>query len=458
MIFAISNILNSEECFIIYNRQLKMAFFLSILIVGVKKSCAMEPNLIPSNLESLARHSEFYDRNNPFFNANILLHNSRYREAQALYEELLGKLQRQEITATSVQMANAHLNHAQATWATQEGVGAGVRELHNNLGRTGTRPGLKKPLPFGVTAAQVRGKRILVRSTDGLGDTVSRIRDLKALKDAGATVIVKVQGPLKTSVERCTQCVDAVMKNGDDDPGFDYDMYLLGAPNFTSNDGVVAVRTAGDIPRDQAYFKPYSDTLVAKWANLIRANGKRPFGVVWAASSNPVPGGRILKRNIPLKLLARIGQKLGAKLYSLQGGGHKPITQRNYDELDEIDQKERACDLISGDQVECIHEFDKDFDKPHAFEDTIAFMKATHDAGGHFIGVDTCGPNLAGALGVRTLALLDKNHDARWGEPTPGAEAIQNRYFDSVREFHQGDDGDWNPVVDNVIKYLKSVD
>ena len=108
------------------------------------------------------------------------------------------------------------------------------------------------------------------------------------------------------------------------------------------------------------------------------------------------------------------------------------------------------------------YNFDNDnFDGDGPFEDTIACMQAIKAKGGYILSCDTSIPNLSGAVGSaeegkpRTLMLLNYHADSRWGEVEPGGScAKENRFFEDVLEFRQEKEGEWEPVMDNVIKYI----
>jgi hypothetical protein len=62
------------------------------------------------------------------------------------------------------------------------------------------------------------------------------------------------------------------------------------------------------------------------------------------------------------------------------------------------------------------------------------------------VTVDTAIAHLAGAMGIKTLLMLSKCSDWRWG--TDGSSTI---WYDSVELFRQEKLGDWNKVVNDVI-------
>ncbi len=401
----------------------------------------------------------FYDENGPFYEANVRHDRSDYRGAMDAYRALLDKEERCEMIDKGVtleQLADAHLNYGQACWACGD-FETGFAELNKYMGKTGNRPQLKNALVEQDVKNIERDKpTILVRATDGFGDTFTVLKFLKQLKAKGVRVVVIVQGPLQKLLSRSRECADVVITGRDPEPEeFDFDVHLIALGHFVSKHGLSGVKTADDIPRDVGYIHPQKQK-VQFWAKLIASNGKRPLGICPDSSTNPVPGGRVLNRNVGYNNMAKLSAVKYACLYNLLSGmGRKPITQCEYDQLPPEEQKKQVNDVVTDEQMKAIYNFDPDtFDKDEPFGDTAAFMQAIKMHNGYIVSSDTSVPNLAGGVGADTCLLLDYHADARWGEVVPGACAKPNRFFECVKEFRQEKEGEWGPVMDNVIKYI----
>lgn len=291
---------------------------------------------------------------------------------------------------------------------------------------------------------------ILVICEYGLGDTFGHLIDVKPLKDAGAEIILLAQKNLKSILSRSVNCITKVISFDDVVPEYNYDVYLMSLRQFTSKKGLIGMKSHKDIQKVGPYVFPQRN-LVEKWLQL--AHGLRLIGICWASTTSPVPGGRVIKRAIPLSILTDLASSTKNMVFSLQGGGRQPITPGEYLKLSDKEKEERQEDVIDPEIKDQICQFDTDFDSV-PFEDTLAFMKVIEMTGGYLVSVDTSISNLAGAAGIPTIMLMSYDSDARWGERSPGAQAKDNRFYSSVKEFWQSDPSNWESVIDNVKKYI----
>ncbi len=385
----------------------------------------------------------------PFKQAKEQFYSSDYIESIDAYEQAFERIKQEQVAPSDEEIRNAHMCYGQAHWAVGE-YRKGCKEFDARL----TDPSKKLEKPLTHEALQnIKDKTVLARAEYGLGDTFGFMKYLKALKDAGATVILLAQGPLKGMLSRSKECVDRVINGRDEMPDFDYDVYLMSMPGYTSKHGLVPIESHKDIPHFGAYIHPL-EVLVGKWVKELQ--GSCPIGVCWAASKNPVPGGRVLDRDVPLKVLVKLSTIANHKLYSLQGGGRAPITQSEFEKLSEDEQKIREGDIVPDEYANAICCFDENFDKESGpFEDTVAVMQAIKLSGGEVVSVDTSVPNLAGAADIPTCMLMVYDSDSRWGERTPGASRKTNRFFKSVKEFWQKKKGDWSGPMHDVQEYLE---
>ena len=100
--------------------------------------------------------------------------------------------------------ANAKLCYAQANWAVGN-MKEGFDVFNQHMGSSGNRPELEKPLSK-KNMDKLAEHTIVVRATDGFGDTFTFFKFLKQLKERGAKkIIAVVQRPLKQMLSRSTE-------------------------------------------------------------------------------------------------------------------------------------------------------------------------------------------------------------------------------------------------------------
>ena len=68
------------------------------------------------------------------------------------------------------------------------------------------------------------------------------------------------------------------------------------------------------------------------------------------------------------------------------------------------------------------------------------------------ISVDTMTAHLAGALGVPTWTLLQKNADWRWMD-----QRDDTPWYPTMRLFRQQRQGDWTSVIERVVNSLATL-
>ncbi len=423
-----------------------------VMLVGlVFAASALQARHDPSNGENI------------LVQAHQLYCNGSYWQARQAYQEVFEQIALGTLSLDNNVEIDAHTNYGQILWALGD-YRNGHIEFDYRLQHPDKEP-LQKPLTEEIVQKlkddnALGNITLLVRAEHGLGDTFGFMKWLKAFKDAGVTVLLKVQNPLKGLLCRSHECVSLVINDEDDEPPFDYDMYLMSAPRYTSKHGLVPTVTVDDIPHFGAYIHPLAQK-VQWWKEQLQ--GCLPLGFKWQFSGQPVPGGRFLERQIPLGLLAQLSSVDNVRAYSLQVPPHRPIRQQEFNQR-------KANNALNGlNEADIVPDgywvqtFGPDFDKEEPFEDTVAVIKAIQMLGGKIISVDTSVPNLAGAMTEYNadagdvgdtpviMLLADKaNIDARWGEIKPGARGEISRLFNSVRIYSQDKPGDWQMVVNNL--------
>ena len=392
---------------------------------------------------------------------------SEYQEAITQYttalsnEETLKHCPKQEII-------NANMSCGQAYWALRE-YEQGMIGFENRL-HDAQHPPLKRPCDIrNMKPENLAGKTVLVYAEDyGIGDDITFMIGAKEIKDAGARVILYTKkGFLKPLLSRSTECFDEVTKKMPAEDTYDYDVYMLSLPWHRKNaDGSQSPINIGSYIHpldsrvrecDEKYTQAYGDSDIC------------PIGICWQTSTNPVPGGRIVYRTIPLHLLATLAQIKNVALHSMQGGGHYPVTESTFQEekatekgkdLDKYDllpegYEVKQYGMPHNPQKPGVYVFDDSFDKRGSFEDTAAFMTVIHKRGGFTISCDTSTSCLAGALGVLTYMLLPFYSDSRWGQRPEGGVSTNNRFYKNVTEIWQETPGEWEPVINRLKEILQ---
>jgi Flp pilus assembly protein TadD len=266
----------------------------------------------------------------------------------------------------------------------------------------------------------LRGKRILLWSERGLGDTLQFSRYAPLVRDLGAEVIVEVQTPLKALLERQFPGVRVIGRD-EPVPDFDYQCPLLGVPG--------ALGTEPDtIPADVPYLV-VDAAAVERWLSRLPAGDALRVGIVWQgnpeAERNWASG-----RSWPLEALEPLSRQPGVCLISLQTG-------RGAEQVASVGFADR---IVS---------FGEDLDAgPHAFLDTAAILMSVD----LLITCDTSVAHLAGALGVPVWVALHTTSEWRW---LLGRQ--DSPWYPTMRLFRQQTAGDWGSVVRDICGALVHV-
>jgi Tfp pilus assembly protein PilF len=261
------------------------------------------------------------------------------------------------------------------------------------------------------------GHSLLVTYEAGHGDVIQFCRFIPLLKAQGATHITLLCHPALKALMGGLNGLDAVC--GFDQAlaasHFDYWMPLLSAPHH------LGTRTH-TVPAQLPYLHANPD-LCANWASHLPNISALRVGLVW--KGNP-QFENDHDRSLPhLQTLAPLWQVPGVEFVSLQkGAGERDAVQ--------CSAVQPLTDLGS---------------RMQDFADAAAIV-AQLDL---VITVDTAMAHLAGALGKPCWLLLPwYMTDWRWG-----AEGSQSLWYPKVmRLFRQESEGDWGPVIANVVLAL----
>jgi len=256
------------------------------------------------------------------------------------------------------------------------------------------------------------GRRLLVWSEQGLGDSVMMLRFLPMLRPAGAAHVTFSCEPELRRIAQSIAGIDAVV---DADrhavlPEFDVHCPMMSLP--------FCLRIGCDsVPSANPYIVVPADATSQFAARLPHPEGIR-VGVAWAGSPTLRDDAQRSVRPLDLAAWSRVS---GVQWVSLQkGAAAAQIVQW---EGPIVDVMEGCRDLL----------------------DTAALI-ANLDL---VVSVDTAVVHLAGAMGKPVWLLNRAGSEWRWG-----LGADRSPWYPSLRIFRQRQSFDWRPVVDEIAGEL----
>ena len=265
--------------------------------------------------------------------------------------------------------------------------------------------------PLWLGRDRLDGKRILVYAEQGLGDTLQFCRYIRLLTERGAEVIFEVQAPLVALLSSLSG-VSRIIAAGAALPPFDYQCPLMSLP--------LAFKTTVQSIEATAPYLVNDARKISAWQARLGEKKRPRIGLVW--SGNALQGND-RNRSIPIaEVIAALPQ-----------------------EFDYIClQKEiRATDRSALAECPWIKTYEADLGD---FSDTAA-LAATTDL---IISVCTSAVHLAGALGLRTWAMLSFDADWRWL-----LERGDTPWYPTMSLYRQARPGDWGGVFQRVATDLR---
>jgi hypothetical protein len=254
------------------------------------------------------------------------------------------------------------------------------------------------------------GKRVLVWTEQGMGDSIMMIRYLPMLKERGAEMVTVFCDPALKRLIESVSGVDRVVC----DPMSDLEMTLdLHCPIMSLP--FLLHTTRESVPHDIPYLVVPED-IRNQWRTRLSGVSGFKVGLVWAG------GGTLrddAKRSIAPEKLAPLTKVDGVQVISLQK--EKVGTQLGIpDWMDDCDD----------------------------FMDTAGLIENLDLV----ISVDTAVAHLSGALGKPTWLLNRFQSEWRWG-----IAREQSDWYPSMRIFSQHQDSDWRAVINVVAEELKLI-
>ena len=255
------------------------------------------------------------------------------------------------------------------------------------------------------------GKTILLKSEQGLGDTIQFIRYAPMVK-RGARIVLEGHTFLKTLLSRLPS-IDQFVDDKDPLPHLDCFSAMLSLPRIFKT-------TLENVPVGIPYLKP-DPSKVAYWrGELARLDGSFRVGLCWAGR----PTYKLDHfRSTTLTTLEPLARIPGVSFVSLQKG---------------------QAAVQVGTYSRSLHLFDRTSDLKD-FDDTAALISNLDLV----IAVDTAVAHLAAAMGKPTWILLPYSNDWRWL-----LDRDDSPWYPSVRLFRQERNGDWTPVMKQIVEAL----
>jgi Flp pilus assembly protein TadD len=339
------------------------------------------------------------------YNRAILMQDySRWEEALASYDRAI---------TLDPQFADAQYNRAMAQLflGDFESGWRGYEWRWVNAHRLGIGEVRAFAEPRWLGQESLAGKRLLLYSEAGLGDTLQFCRYATLCARLGATVVLEVQAPLRGLLENL-EGVSQVLSARAALPPFDYQCPLLSLP--------LAFKTVLDtIPATQSYLKSDEDR-IAQWRARLGERRRPRIGLTWSGNPrNPIDARRSIR-------LADLIASLPAEF-----------------EYFRLQTHVRDSDRAALDSNPLITSFD---DGLLDFENTAALCQCMDLV----ITVDTSLAHLAGALGHRTWVLLPHTPDFRWLR-----DRADTPWYPSLKLYRQASVGDWRSVLDRVAADLR---
>ncbi|MDD3370515.1 MAG: tetratricopeptide repeat protein [Alphaproteobacteria bacterium] len=262
----------------------------------------------------------------------------------------------------------------------------------------------------------LNGKRLLIRSEQGLGDSIQFIRYAELCKERGASVSVFCQPPLRKLFSRCPY-IDEVLEQNPES-GFDFHIPMMSFPLAFGTE-------VESIPYKTPYLSP-GEKARAKWRERFDEGSGIKVGIVWAGNprEKQINAHLIdLRRSMDLEKLRPLLTLEGIRFYSLQKGAKAAQI--------------KTCGLDG-----LITDF---MDEVDDFEDTAAIVEHLDLV----ISVDTSVAHLAGAMGKSVWILSRFDACWRWLQNRPDTP-----WYPSARVIGQAKPGDWDSAVEKVREQL----
>lgn len=281
--------------------------------------------------------------------------------------------------------------------------------------RKGATPSRTFPRPAWDGSA-LDGRRVLVYSEQGLGDTVQFVRYARLLKHAGAHVLFEAPWPLARLLSSCP-LIDRLIIEGEPLPEFDVHVSMMDLPRLFHT-------TLASIPTGIPYIFAEAERVSRYRERLQSVNGLK-VGIAWQGNPHHQWDRH---RSVHLNQFEPLAAVEGVQLLSLQRGP-------GVEQIDSLCSRFPVIELL-----------DRSLPDDQGMADTAAII-ANMDL---IITVDTAVAHVAGAMGKPVWVVLSTMVDWRWL-----LDRDDSPWYPSTRLFRQERRGDWPPVFARVAAELR---
>jgi tetratricopeptide (TPR) repeat protein len=265
--------------------------------------------------------------------------------------------------------------------------------------------------PLWLGEESIVGKRLLLCSEGGLGDTLQFCRYATLSAAQGATVFLEVQPPLLSLLANL-EGVSQVLAAGSPLPPFDYQCPLMSLP--------LAFKTSLDTIPAAAKYLQSDQSAVARWRALLGERSRPRVGLAWSGNPNNAIDHR---RSIRLA----------------DWMAHLPPEFEYFCLQKDVREADRAA-LKSSPSIVSFDDHLLDFANTAALCECMDVV----------IAVDTSIAHLSGALGRPTWILLPFNPDWRWLR-----DRDDSPWYRSAKLYRQKNPGDWHEVFTRIASDLQ---
>ncbi|MDA8349864.1 MAG: tetratricopeptide repeat protein [Pseudomonadota bacterium] len=258
----------------------------------------------------------------------------------------------------------------------------------------------------------IRGKRLLIQSEQGLGDVVQFCRYVPKLQALGADTILEVPESLIPLISTL-QCSINVVAKGAPLPEFDACCPIMSLPYAFNT-------TLETIPADVPYLFS-NESKVREWRHRLGNKDKLRVGLVWSGSeAHQNDNDRSIRLDCLLPLIIA-----SVEWHSLQ----KLYRAHDIQTLDQHPEIKQHQDLLND------------------FSDTAALIECLDLV----ISVDTSVAHVAGAIGKPVWILLHHQPDFRWM-----LERMDSPWYPTAKLYRKARSEDWQNVINQVLIELRA--
>jgi hypothetical protein len=423
----------------------------------------------------------------PFEKANQLYAESKWEEAAVEYTKVHEDIDTRKQSIDLVDKENiirGHVNYSDVLFSLSAGAlskkdytkaqtlmaeACKHREWRLHDGQFGREP-IKEDEE--LDWSNLKGKRVLVRSErkgGALGDTFYETDLLRHLKEKGAYVILAVQNPLiklyQLKGSKQAQYVDEVISaNATELPMHEKKIYLWSILKHALSEQQVQHIFPKQPSLSGGDVTEFTELIKKRSGELHKIYGKEPLivGFWWRGAGDQVRAAdwRKLSRDPGADRLLKIFKGLPILAVNIEGMGRKILSEAEYRDL-ESKNKLGISDLIDvteEDRFQVLN-LPANFDKAVPFADTLGIMEWAKEQNGLLIGCDTSLANAAAAVENKSTSeksvyvMLNKKADMRWSDSTKSPRDWH--HSDDVKVFQAQEQGDWNPVIEQIREMIK---